>query len=89
MVLYILRTVCMAKSAFHLLFSIQLYVGKTDIMDKRSEVTWKFDFSDCGLVVRQFRVKGRSSEDDEIDWRVIGDERVGCRPMLAGGFKPR
>ncbi|CAI8052856.1 hypothetical protein GBAR_LOCUS28922, partial [Geodia barretti] len=61
----------------------QLYVGKTDIMDKRSEVTWKFDFSDCGLVVRQFRVKGRSSEDDEIDWRVIGDERVGCRPMLA------
>lgn len=65
---------------------IQLYVGKTDIMDKRSEVTWKFDFSDCGLVVRQFRVKGRSSDDDEIDWRVIGDERVGCRPMLAGGY---
>ena len=65
---------------------IQLYVGKTDIMDKRSEVTWKFDFSDCGLVVRRFRVKGRSSDDDEIDWRVIGDERVGCRPMLAGGY---
>ena len=61
-------------------------MGKTNLSDKRSEVTWKFDFSDCGLVVRQFRVKGRCSDDDEIDWRVIGDERVGCRPMLAGQY---
>ena len=60
-----------------------MFVGR-DNEAKKAKVSWKFDFSDCGLVVRQFRVKGRCSDDEDIEWRVIGDERVGCRPMLAG-----
>ena len=60
-----------------------MFVGR-DNEAKKAQVSWKFDFSDCGLVVRQFRVKGRCSDDEDIEWRVIGDERVGCRPMLAG-----
>ena len=59
-------------------------MGKSCDSIKRSEISWKFDFTDCGLVIQNFRVKGRSSDDEDIDWRVIGDERVGCRPILSG-----
>lgn len=51
---------------------------------KSAEISWKFDFSDCGLAVKEFRIKGHCSDNKNIEWRVIGDKRVGCCPMLAG-----
>jgi hypothetical protein len=60
----------------------RMFIGRNN-GSKKAQITWKFDFSDCGLAVRQFRVKGRCSDSEDIEWRVIGDERVGCRPLLA------
>ena len=51
---------------------------------KSAEISWKFDFSDCGLAVKEFRIKGHCSDNKNIEWRVIGDKRVGCCPILAG-----
>ena len=61
----------------------QMFIGRSNGSTK-AQITWKYDFSDCGLVVKEFRVKGRCGDSEDIEWRVIGDERVGCCPLLAG-----
>ena len=60
-----------------------MFLG-SDNETKTAQISWKFDFKECGLAVRQFKVKGRCSDDEDIEWRVIGDDRVGCRPLLGG-----
>ena len=65
------------------LINTQMVIGRSNGATK-AQITWKYDFGDCGLVVKEFRVKGRCSDSEDIEWRVIGDERVGCRPLLAG-----
>ena len=46
------------------------------------------DFSKCGLVINKLQIKARWDElnEEAVEFAVIGDDSVKCRPLLGGGW---